>query len=351
MADGRQARLGGDSSMYLWSTVLSKPLLKPWRNPNFFEQLVQHAAQDMHDEALASMRRPISESTHAFLLDEMYGYPSTTDEFPLGDVKNFHVVICGIGVCGLALSIRLKKAGIPFTVLESSDSIGGTWHWNIYRNVGCDTPSHVYSFASEPNPNWTRYFAKGHENQTYFAAMAEKYDIKKRVLFGHEVESARFNDESGRWSVAFHRADGSSGCISANVYVSSVGMLSIPKIPPVQGESDFQGQQFHTARWDGCASFVAGKDVAIIGSGASCVQVAPSIAEIANHLTIFQGTPQWCAKIPNYKWEIPAGERWCFAQLPFYERSAAMGLPFASFGDKSPRHIWELPCHTFQIFS
>ena len=285
-----------------------------------FQLLVQHAGQDMYDEALASMRRPLSQSAWDFLLDEMYGYPScNADEFPLRDVKDFHVVICGIGVCGLAVSIRLKKAGIPFTVLEGSDGISGTWHCNLYPNVGCDTPTHVYSFASDPNPNWTRYFAKGHENKTYFVSLAEKYGIMKHVLFEHTVESARFDAASSCWEVAFHRGDGSTGCISANVYVSSVGMLSIPKIPQVHGESNFQGKQFHTARWDSNTSLV-GKNVAIIGSGASCMQVAPSIAAVATHLTIFQGTPQWCTKIPNYKWEIPEGERWCFANLPFYER-------------------------------
>ena len=294
------------------------PAAAPDSSP-LFQQLVRHAGLEMQDEALKTVRRPMSQSARAFLLDEMYGYPSSAAQLPLQGAGSFHVVICGIGVCGLAVAIRLKKAGVPFTVLESSEGIGGTWHHNVYPNVGCDTPSHVYSFSSDPNADWTRYFAKGHENNEYLNRLADKYEVTKHVLFGHSVDSATFDSSSGCWSVAFHRKDGSKGLMAANVYVSAVGMLSMPKIPHVAGREDFEGKQCHTARWDGEVSFV-GKHVAIVGSGASCMQVAPTLAAVASHVTIFQGTPQWCSRIPNYKWEIPEGERWCFANLPFYER-------------------------------
>jgi 4-hydroxyacetophenone monooxygenase len=214
-----------------------------------FSKLVEHSGVEMADEAMGAVRKPMSKKAHDFVMDEMRGYPDEEYfDLPTAAREKFHVVICGVGVCGLAVAIRLKLAGIPFTVLEKSDSISGTWGQNIYPNVGCDTPSHMYSYSFDPNPNWEHYFAKGHENFDYFNRLADKYGVKPFVRLGHEVLSATFDETAGRWSVNYRTKDGAVGTLSANVYVSGSGQLTIPNIPDLPGHLDFQGEQFHTAR-------------------------------------------------------------------------------------------------------
>lgn len=276
-----------------------------------FEELVAHAGGAMPDEAMAATRKPMTAEALEFVMDEMRGYPPFDDyaDVPKATKDKFHVVLCGAGVCGLAVAVRLKLAGIPFTLLEKSDAAGGTRHDNRYPNVGCDTPSHAYSYSFEPNYEWRHYFAKGAENKAYFERVADKYGV--RPLYGREVQTATFDDESGLWTVA---CQNTGETFEANVFISCVGMLSCPKVPALENGTTFKGAQWHTARWRDDVP-LEGKNVAVIGTGASCMQVGPWLASVASRVTIFQSTPQWFMDIPNYKREIPAGERWCFVLL------------------------------------
>jgi len=233
--------------------------------------------------------------------------------------RNFHVAICGSGVNGLSVALRCQNAGIPYTVFERDTDIGGTWHQNFYPGVRCDTPSITYSFSSEPNPNWKKYFADGAEVKTYIKRMCDRHGITQHCKTNTTVESATWNDANSLWDVAYTDKSVLVSTISANVYVGAVGQLSNPRIPKIPGQDAFKGHQCHTARFISGLDFT-GKNVVVMGTGATAMGICPEIQKVAKHLTVFQGTPQWYVDIPNHKKLISDEEQWCMRHVPFYER-------------------------------
>ncbi|OBK11251.1 flavin-containing monooxygenase [Mycobacterium asiaticum] len=221
------------------------------------------------------------------------------------------VVIVGAGFSGIGSAIKLDQAGLTdYLVIEAGDGVGGTWHWNTYPGIAVDIPSFSYQFSFEQSPNWSRTYAPGGELKAYAEHCVDKYGIRSRIRFNTKVISAEFDDEHGWWRV---RTDpgvgappGGGEVITARFLISASGVLTVPNLPDIDGVDSFDGITMHTARWDHSQD-LSGKRVAIIGTGASAVQVIPEIAPIVDQLTVFQRTPIWC--FPKFDVPLPAVAR------------------------------------------
>jgi 4-hydroxyacetophenone monooxygenase len=235
------------------------------------------------------------------------------------DRAAFPVVVIGCGQSGLLAGIRLKEAGIPFTIIEKNAGVGGTWWENSYPGARVDVGNHFYCYSFEPSDEWTEYFAQQPELQAYFERVMTKHDIEPQVRWATEVLSATWDDVDGTWSVMTRAADGTESTLVARAVISAVGQLNRPHLPEIEGQDSFAGPSFHSARWDHSVD-LTGKRVAMIGAGASGFQIAPTIAPAVAHLTVFQRTAQWMFPNPNYHAEVGPGVRWALRHLPFYGR-------------------------------
>ena len=205
------------------------------------------------------------------------------------------VVVIGAGFAGIGASIRLTDAGIDdHVLLEEGDDVGGTWYWNQYPGVAVDIPSFSYQFSFERRTDWSRVYASGKELYAYARECAEKYRVRERIRFGVRVEAAAFDDDAAVWRLQ----TGGGNEVTARFVIGATGVFSQPKPPDIPGLERFGGVTVHTARWDPELD-LAGKRVAIIGTGASAVQVIPAIAPVVEHLTVFQRTPIWCLPKPD----------------------------------------------------
>ena len=230
-----------------------------------------------------------------------------------------HTVVIGCGEAGLLAGIRLAQAGLPFTIVEKNGGPGGTWWENRYPGARVDIGSHFYCYSFEPADHWTEYFSQHPELREYFANVMHKRGIDQYCRFNTEVTSATFDEASGRWLVELRNADGTTETLEARFVISAVGALNQPKLPDIAGMADFAGPSFHSARWDATVDY-RGKRFALIGAGASGFQIAPTIADDVEHLTVFQRTAQWMFPNPKYHERVPDGERWAMRYLPFYGR-------------------------------
>ncbi|MGQ2979977.1 MAG: flavin-containing monooxygenase, partial [Polaromonas sp.] len=231
--------------------------------------------------------------------------------------EGFHVVVIGAGVAGICASIRLQGAGIPHTVIEKNGEVGGTWWENHYPGAGVDTPNHIYSY-SFAKADWSRYFALRGEIQDYFVRVADDFGIRPNIRFNTRVESAVYNEAGMDWSVRISDAGGKVDTLRANVVISAVGLLNVPKMPPIKGLDTFKGPCFHTARWPRDLD-VTGKRVAVIGNGASSMQIVPAIAPIVSSLTVFQRSKQWAAPFERFQKEVPVPTRFLLREVPYYQ--------------------------------
>ncbi|MET3984065.1 cation diffusion facilitator CzcD-associated flavoprotein CzcO [Streptomyces sp. PvR034] len=232
--------------------------------------------------------------------------------------EHVRVAVVGSGFGGLGAAVRLRREGVTdFVVLERADSVGGTWRDNEYPGCACDVPSHLYSFSFAPNPDWPRTFSGQPHIRAYLEHVADTFGLRPHLRLNTEVEMMRWDAEALRWEI-----ETSKGGFTADVVVSATGPLSDPKTPEVPGLAGFPGKVFHSARWDHDYD-LRGKRVAMIGTGASAIQIVPAIAPDVERLTLFQRTPPWV--MPRTDRAISAGERWLHRQLPF-TRAARRGL-------------------------
>lgn len=231
------------------------------------------------------------------------GFPVPTGELP--------IAIIGAGFAGIGMAIQLKKAGIrSFRVFERASEIGGTWRDNTYPGAACDVPSHVYSFSFEPNPDWSRMYAGSGEIQSYLLGCVEKHGLRGHLDLDTAIVEARWDETRALWTLVTSRGER----VEARVVVSGVGGLVDPKSPDIPGLASFAGKTMHTARWDH-DWVLAGKRVAVIGTGASAVQVVPAIAPAVGRLTVFQRTPAWI--MPKRDHAIGARARALFRARPW----------------------------------
>ncbi len=234
-------------------------------------------------------------------------------------LADFEVLVVGAGFSGIGMGIKLKEAGIPFTIVEKNDDVGGTWYENTYPGIGVDTANHFYSYSFDNNNDWDHFFAKGDEIEAYIRRNTERTALREIIRFNEDVLSLRWDEPSLLWHAEIRRKDGSTYTMTANAVVSAVGMLNRPKVPPIKGLETFAGPKFHTARWDHSVDY-KGKRVGMIGTGASGMQVGPAIQPFVGNLTIFQRSPHWAMLNPLYFENVTDAKKWVLNNIPFYTK-------------------------------
>jgi 4-hydroxyacetophenone monooxygenase len=233
--------------------------------------------------------------------------------------SEFPVVVIGCGEAGLLAGIKLKQAGVPFTIVERQAGVGGTWRANHYPGLRVDIPSQYYSYSFEPNDFWSHFFAVQPEIVSYLTDVMARHDIAPHVRFSTEVTGAEWDDRSATWRVVIRSIDGGEETLTARALICAVGQFSNPVIPDIKGANDFDGPAFHTADWRDDVD-LTGKRVAVIGAGASGFQLVPAIAERTAHVDVYQRTPQWMSPNVNYHESIVEAVKWAIRHLPFYGR-------------------------------
>lgn len=228
--------------------------------------------------------------------------------------RNCRILIVGAGASGIGMAAKLVERGVDdFVVLEQAADIGGTWRDNTYPGCACDVPSGLYSYSFAPNPHWGRLFAGQSEIQKYLRHNATRFGVLDHVRLGVEVRHARWDDETQRWHV-----DTSNGRYIANLLIGAAGPWHEPLIPDVPGLSEFDGPVFHSSRWDHDVD-LAGKRVAVVGTGASAVQFVPEIVPTVARLHLFQRTAHWVLPKPDHA--VPRVERLIFRAVPGARRA------------------------------
>ncbi len=226
------------------------------------------------------------------------------------------IAIIGAGFAGLGMAIRLLAEGLEdFVVLERATSVGGTWRDNTYPGVACDVPAHLYSYSFELHPEWTKPYAPQREIKEYLEHCATKYGVRAHLRLGTGVEEARYDDATATWTLTL--SDGST--LRCRVLISCAGHgLSVPALPEIPGRDSFAGATMHSARWDHSVA-LAGKRVAVIGTGASAIQLVPELAKSVASLTLFQRTAGWVQ--PKLDGGISPRARALFRKRPAVQRA------------------------------
>jgi len=221
-------------------------------------------------------------------------------------MKYVDVAIIGAGFGGLGVGIALKQKGLEnFVIFEGEENVGGSWRTNTYPGCACDVPSHLYSYSFEPNPNWPEAYSRQADIREYIEHCSDKYQLRSQIQFSTKVTGAEFDQTQGIWKVTTD-----DGAVThARVLVPATGALSHPQHPDIDGIDSFAGPALHTARWDDSVS-LEGKRVGVIGSGASAIQVVPSIAPEVGDLTVFQRTPSWVLPKGNRSYTDKQHSRW-----------------------------------------
>src|SRR3954464_394704 len=225
--------------------------------------------------------------------------------------------IIGSGFSGLGMAIRLKQEGIEdFTLLERGDDVGGTWHYNTYPGCACDVPSHLYSFSFAPNPEWSETYSRQPEIHDYLRRVADEYGVREKVRLNCAVERIQWED--GGWTIAT-----SGGPLRARVVVAGMGPLAEPKLPAIEGLDEFEGETFHSARWNHDYD-LRGKRVAAIGTGASAIQFVPEIQKQAAQVHVVQRTAPWV--MPHPSRPIRAWEKRLYDRVPALQKLVRGGI-------------------------
>jgi cation diffusion facilitator CzcD-associated flavoprotein CzcO len=236
----------------------------------------------------------------------------------------FPIAIIGAGFSGIGTAIQLLRAGnADFTIFERAAEIGGTWRDNHYPGAACDVPSHVYSLSFEPYPGWTRKYSPAAEIQAYLLRLVEKWKLRDKLRLGTAIASAHYDEARGEWRLLTERGDEHR----ARVVVSCVGGLVDPATPDIPGLADFRGDLFHTARWRHEVP-LAKRRVGVIGTGASAVQVVPSLAPEVAQLCVFQRTPAWVVPKLDERYSEQQLER--YAKRPFALRASRLAQYWTS---------------------
>lgn len=219
----------------------------------------------------------------------------------LRQVPDHEVVIIGGGLSGIGVAIMLDRAGFDdYLLIEEGDGFGGAWHWNTYPGVGVDIPSFSYQFSFEQISGWSRVYAPGAELKAYAEHCVDKYDVRRRSRLLTCVDATEYDADNDLWLVRLAGGE----VITSRFVVSATGVLTKPKKPEIPGVDEYAGTIMHTARWDHDAD-LTGKRVAIIGTGASAVQIIPTVAGKVAQLTVFQRTPIWCLPKPDARLPLP----------------------------------------------
>jgi cation diffusion facilitator CzcD-associated flavoprotein CzcO len=229
------------------------------------------------------------------------------------------VAIIGAGLGGIGAAIRLRQAGVTdFVIAERAAAVGGTWRDNTYPGCACDVPSHLYSYSFAPNPDWSHSFSRQAEIWRYVEDVADRHGLRRHLAFGTEVIRADWEAGPARWRLRTSRGE-----LTADVLICAAGPLSEPSLPDVPGLADFRGEVFHSSRWNHDYS-LEGKRVAVVGTGASAIQIVPKIQPEVKRLVLFQRTPAWI--VPRRDRRITGFEKRLYRQVPAAQRLARLGI-------------------------
>ena len=297
------------------------------------------AISDPGDELiLKMMRATLGENVapeYAPLMREEMGFiprEMRWRERPSGErLAEQHVLIVGAGVCAIALGVALDRLGIPFTIVEKNAEIGGTWYVNRYPGCGVDTPNHSYSFSFGERNAWTRYFAQRQELHDYLLKVVREHDLRKHVRLNTTLTSSRWDEGRKRWISTLRTGDGKETTFESTVLVSAIGQLNDPAPARFKDDETYKGLKIHSALWTDDID-LNGKHVAVIGTGATAMQLVPSIADRVASVTVYQRTAQWARPVKGYADPISEGARWLLAHLPFYAQWYRFNM-FWRYGD------------------
>lgn len=246
----------------------------------------------------------------------------------------FDVAIVGAGFGGIGLAIQLQKSGIDnYRIFEQAEDVGGVWRDNLYPGAACDVPSHLYSFSFEPNPNWGRLFSPQQEIHRYLRHCADKYLLRRKIRFSSQVTAANYCERSGEWHIELAGGE----VQRARALVMAIGALNVPQYPNIDGMDRFKGKVMHTAEWQTDYE-LRGKRVAVVGTGASAIQVIPSIQPKVAELTVFQRTPPWV--LPKRDRELRATEQLRFKRWPILQKLIRR-LQYIKMESVLPAFIWD----------
>lgn len=229
----------------------------------------------------------------------------------------FRVAIIGAGMSGLVAAVRLRQAGVDVVIVEKNDDVGGTWYENRYPGCRVDVSNLFYSYSFAQRDDWPEHYSSQSVLLDYFRRVADETGVRDLVRFETEVSSMAFDDDTATWTLDVVGPGGVEDRIEANAVISAVGQLNRPQLPDIPGVERFTGPAFHSARWDHGVD-LAGKRVAVIGTGASAAQFIPRVAEVAGHLTVFQRTPAWFIPSPQYTDPISPEVMWLRRNIPGY---------------------------------
>jgi 4-hydroxyacetophenone monooxygenase len=245
---------------------------------------------------------------------------------PPARAGDFSVVIIGAGMGGLNAAVHLKRAGVPFIVLEKNSSVGGTWYENRYPGARVDSQSRVYTHVYGANFTFPYPFCPQAENEKYFNWVADTFDVRGDIQFDTEVKSMAWDDAGQRWEVRAEQPDGPRTW-RAHAVISAVGLLSRPNIPALEGIADFRGEWFHTARWPAGLD-LTGKRVAVVGTGCTGYQLIPEVVKEAEHVVVCQRTPNWVYEAPGYLAPYPDQVTWLDRNFPYLSNFARFQAAF-----------------------
>ncbi|NEW45005.1 flavin-containing monooxygenase [Nocardia cyriacigeorgica] len=230
------------------------------------------------------------------------------------------VAIIGAGFAGIGTAIRLRQKGITdFAIFERDTKVGGTWRDNTYPGAACDIPSRLYSYSFAPNPYWSHTYSGSPEILDYIESMVDEFGLRPRIRFGHTVTGVTFDETSALWNITF---SGRRRTVRARTIVIASGPLSNASFPAIPGIEDYQGHKIHSARWDHDYDFT-GKRVAMVGTGASAVQIVPELVHRAETVKVFQRTPGWV--LPRVNRSTNELTKQLYRRLPVTESLARQG--------------------------
>ena len=238
------------------------------------------------------------------------------DHQAISSPPDFNVIVIGAGVSGLCAAINLQMLGINFQVIERNSTVGGVWWENSYPGAGVDTPNHLYSYSFAPY-DWQKYFCLRDELHGYLEHVCDSFEVRDTIRFETTVERIEYQNQKQNWLVTLCLPDGSQEQTEANVVISAAGIFNPPVSPDIDGLEDWEGEQWHTARWPETAD-LQDKKVAIIGNGASCMQIGPEIQNEVESLTIFQKSVHWAAPFEQFRKEVPDPLRFILREVPLY---------------------------------
>ena len=231
--------------------------------------------------------------------------------------REFSVLIVGAGVGGIAAAYRVRQAGLPYTQVEAGDTLGGTWAKNTYPGVRLDTPTFGYSYSFAQRGDWPHQFAEGREIADYLEEVVDRAGLRERIEFGTRLLRLRWDESAGAWEATTVDRDGIERTRTFSAVVSGLGLLDRPNIPEFPGAELFDGVTMHSQEWDHDVD-VAGKRVAVIGTGASAYQIVPAIVDDVASLTVFQRSAPWMLPAPNYHDEVGDVFTWLVDKVPHF---------------------------------